>query len=118
LLVSAVVTILGWKRNLVAEGIEPNPGPTFEELVEKLKAKLKREFTNWEAPLQELKKLVNEAFPGLGVSLEDTLIYLNDPTIRLNYKSGDSAIAVVLDNIRSARWTLAMSPPGTTVGGW
>merc|ERR550534_1044952 len=29
-----------------------------------------------------------------------------------------SATAVVLLNMQTARWTLAKSPPGTTVGGW
>ena len=29
-----------------------------------------------------------------------------------------SAMAVVLANMQTALWTLARSPPGTTVGGW
>merc|ERR1712110_480910 len=29
-----------------------------------------------------------------------------------------SAMAVVLESIQTALWTLARSPPGTTVGGW
>ena len=29
-----------------------------------------------------------------------------------------SAMAVELEIMQTARWTLARSPPGTTVGGW
>lgn len=42
-------------------------------------------------------------------------IYYNNKVANL---AQASAIAVVFDNMQTARCTLARSPPGTTVGGW
>jgi hypothetical protein len=82
----------------VAEGIEPNPGPTFEELEEKLQAKLKLNFDVWKDPLKKLRILVKAAFTGLSVSVEDTLKYLDDSQNRDEISKlgfGDQDIRVI-----------------------
>ncbi len=72
---------LAWIRNLVAEGIEPNPGPTFEELVRKIKTKTKGSFAGWEKPLGVLREKIKSTYQlGLSVTVADTIKFINDVT--------------------------------------
>lgn len=50
----------GWRRNLVAEGIEPNPGPSWPDFLEMMKQKLEDEYQKAEEPLSALKRNVEK----------------------------------------------------------
>lgn len=54
----------GWTRNLIAEGIEANPGPTWDEFVEAFDKKFKAGIPKpVETALQKLHDSISTAFP-------------------------------------------------------
>lgn len=67
---------LGWKRDLVLEGIEPNPGPSWQEFVEKLKIKVGEEdFKELQPFLTTLKEKLRPKT--IVPHTDDILDYLN-----------------------------------------
>ena len=69
------------------------------------------------------KPLVENLF--ISCNLKSNLSYQNTKALLAYMRSNlwsslaqASMMAVVLDRQHIARWTLARSPPGTTVGGW
>ncbi len=102
--------VLGWIRNLVMEGIEPNPGPTFEELVEKIKIKTKDSFPAWTAPLDKLRAQIKASYSlGLSVTVADTIRFIDDATNN-DYLTGLGLMKNERDIMKEAAKEL--EPPG------
>jgi hypothetical protein len=51
--------------DLTNEGIEPNPGPSWDEFLEKLKVKLGKFFDRFEKPIDDLQNAVFEEYQDL-----------------------------------------------------
>ena len=47
---------VGWKRDLTHEGIEPNPGPSWDDFLREVQKKWPTDFQNILPPLQKLRE--------------------------------------------------------------
>jgi hypothetical protein len=55
----------GWQRDLTQEGVEPNPGASWDEFQEKLKEKLGEFFEFFKTPIDNLKNAVFNEYKDL-----------------------------------------------------
>ncbi len=51
---------LGWVRELIREGIEPNPGPSWDDFVEAAKKTFSTDYTEYEDDLKKGGRLYNQ----------------------------------------------------------
>jgi hypothetical protein len=75
--------VIGWKRDLTREGIEPNPGPTtfFVDVVNYLKNRLGKYFSVAQPTLEQLDMILSQQYSKtLGSTLDELEHFISNNT--------------------------------------
>jgi len=87
--------VKGWRRELTRECVEPNPGPTLDEILTALKTKLGPKAVLFTAMLQNFENKIQAAFPA------DQLV-LVDSDVRSYIATHDADMQTIFGNSKAA----------------
>ncbi len=89
----------GWERDLTMEGIESNPGPSWDDLLEVMKEKFPLDYPNIEGDLDQLQQYLKKVFESPIITTTEVEDFFGDEKLQTEHKVSRGMVHAIKEGL-------------------
>ncbi len=94
---------IGWIRDLTAEGIESNPGPSWDDLLEVVKKKFPLDYPNIQDNLNRLREFLKKAFESPVITTTEVEDFFKDEKLQAEHNVPRGVANIIKEGLSSLK---------------